>query len=95
MIDRRRFLRTTALASAGTLAGAAAARAFGFEEPTASVSGEYQAARLACVAGDASHAQLLAELRGRLDGLALSDEQKQQVLDQATCPLCGCRISST
>jgi hypothetical protein len=96
MLNRRRFLSSTALASAGLVAGVGAAWAFSVEDASAGLTSEYHTARVAaCRAQSAYHARLLANVRSELDASPLSDEEKRQLAAQAVCPLCGCRISET
>jgi hypothetical protein len=94
VLSRRRFLWSTALASAGLTAGATAARAFALEEPAAGTIAEMRAGAAACAAASPYHAQVLADVRALLSGRDLPDEERKQMLAQATCPLCGCRVAS-
>ena len=68
VLSRRRFLWSTALASAGLTAGAAAARAFALEEPAAGTIAEMRAGAAACAAASPYHAQVLADVRALLSG---------------------------
>jgi hypothetical protein len=97
VISRRRFLSCTILASGGVMASASVARAFSIEEPAASLAGEYHAARAAACssATSAFHAQVLADVRAALAGQQLPKAEQQQVLAQATCPICGCPVAGS
>ncbi|MBK8175763.1 MAG: hypothetical protein IPK66_11010 [Rhodospirillales bacterium] len=94
MLSRRRFLSTTALTPLGILAGISTSKAFVVEQPAASLTAEYKAARLACTAGPA-HAAALADLRASLAATNLTDEQRQAFLAQAVCPICGCPLAAS
>ena len=95
MLSRRRFLCSTALASAGLAAGAGAARAFSIEEGSAGIAAQVHEAKLACQISQAFHAQLLEDARAAIDGRrGLSQEERAQLLAAVTCPICGCPIAS-
>jgi prolyl-tRNA editing enzyme YbaK/EbsC (Cys-tRNA(Pro) deacylase) len=97
VISRRRFLSCTILASGGVMASTSAARAFSIEEPAASLVVEYHAARAAACssATSAFHTRVLTEVRAALAGQQLSEAERQQVLAQTTCPICGCPIAGS
>ncbi len=91
MIDRRRFLSSTLLASAGMLAGGKAF-ALTLREAT---PGEAEAYQLACQTRNQYHDQLVREVMAILDGQGVAEEQKQEVLRAMTCPLCGCTLAQS
>lgn len=95
LISRRMLLSTVALGGTGLGFGLSAskARAFSLEEPSRSLANQYLAARAACSArGDASHSQMIADLKAQLAGAHVSAEQQQRIISGATCPLCGCPL---
>jgi hypothetical protein len=94
-MNRRRFLASTALASAGLFAASRAARALQPEQPAQALVDEYHAAREACTANSGYHAAILANVRAQLEEQQLSDTGKAAVLARATCPMCGCPISDS
>jgi hypothetical protein len=95
LISRRRFLSTVVIVSAGGTA-ASGVGAFSIEEPAASLTGQYHAARdAACGGSSAYHEKVLADLRALIAGHDLADDEKQEILTQATCPLCGCPVASS
>lgn len=91
MIDRRRFLSSTLLASAGVLASGQAF-ALTLREATPAESEAYQ---LACRARYQDHDQLVREIMAILDGQGVAEEQKQEILRTMTCPLCGCSLAAS
>lgn len=92
MLDRRKFLSTTALAGVGFAFGIGPARAFTLEEPSKDIAALYAAARSCRTANN--HDRILAEIRSALSGRELSEEQERRVLSAVTCPLCGCPADS-
>lgn len=93
VISRRRFLSTSALASAGLGIGASAAHAFTVEEMNGDVAATYHAG-LACARSSAYHAQLLVDAEAILDGEHLSAEERQVRIASLVCPICGCALSN-
>lgn len=91
MIDRRRFLSSTLLASAGALVGG---KAFALTLREATPA-EAEAYRLACQTRNLYHDQLVREVLAILDGQNLPDDRKQEVLRAMTCPLCGCSLTQS
>lgn len=95
LISRRMLLSTVALGGAGVglTLGAPKARAFSLEEPTRPLADQYLAARSACSArSDASHSQMIADLKAQLAGAHTSAEQQQRIISGVTCPFCGCPL---
>lgn len=95
LVSRRMLLSTVALGGAAVGIGLSAskARAFSLEEPSRALADQYLAARSACSArGDASHSQRIAGLRAQLAAAHMPDDQQQQIIAGATCPLCGCPL---
>ena len=95
LISRRMLLSTAALGCAGVGVGLSAskARAFSLEEPSRPLADQYLAARSACSGrGDASHSQIIADMRAQLAGAHVPAEQQQQIISGMTCPLCGCPL---
>ena len=93
MISRRRFLSSTALASAGLGIGASVAQAFTLEQADGTVSTAYHAAALACTNGGSYHAQVIADAKATLEGEHLTLEQRHERLASLVCPLCGCPLA--
>lgn len=92
MISRRRFLSSSALASAGLGFGATAAQAFSLERVEGDVAATYHAG-LACGRSSAYHAQLLVDAQAILQGESLSPEQRRERIASLSCPICGCSLS--
>ena len=95
LLTRRRFLSTTALAGAGAVAALLLhRRALAFSAMPASA--ETQRLYLsACSAKDgAYHRQLVADVKAELNGRA-TDAQIEAAIAAATCPLCGCPITTS
>lgn len=93
VISRRRFLSTTALASAGLGIGTSAANAFSVEQTSGSVASTYHAG-LACARSSAYHAQLLVDAEAILNGEKLSADERKVRIASLTCPICGCALSN-
>ncbi|QLH40514.1 MAG: hypothetical protein HWD60_18450 [Defluviicoccus sp.] len=96
MIDRRHFLLSSVALPLGIVGAAKSAQALMYEEPSVGLVQEYLAARAAACGGSQTyHQQLLADLRTTLDGEKLPAQAVDQQLAQATCPLCGCKLTRT
>lgn len=88
MISRRSFLATTGLTGAALVATGRPAAALTYGRVRAEVEEDY---RNACRA-DPSHAGQRAELAAKLAAEGLSEAQAAEILDAATCPVCGCPL---
>ena len=85
-MNRRRFLSTTLLSTAGLVALSRGAWAF------SQVSCE-DGARSAGCAEYRGHVRQIAELVAKLDGQGLSPAEKAAMLSAAICPLCGAPLA--
>lgn len=97
MINRRRFLAGTALASAAVVAVDRRASAFSLEDPGVALTGQYLAAKATACGGAprADHAKLLADLKSVLDGSNADDATRRKAYAQAVCPICGCPLAAS
>lgn len=92
MATRRRFLAWSGVSAAALAVSGRSASGLSLETAEEPVAAEYWAARAACKAQSADHAQALADLEASLDGLPISDEERRRRIAQATCPICGCSL---
>lgn len=87
-LPRRHFLGLAGLAGASVASGTA--RAFHIQDAPPATRELY---RLACET-PSKHLQLLAEIDAQLAGRQLSADDIQAIKARATCPLCGCSLTS-
>lgn len=92
-MNRRRFLLSTvALSAAGTLVGTSKALALSTEPMDPQTEAIYLSACQAPGTVNSYHRQLLSELTAVLQGKPRAEIDAQ--IAAATCPLCGCGITS-
>ena len=89
-VERRRFLKSTAVIGGAGIGLLAAGRAFGFsvEEPSADVEGLILNH---CKANNLYHEELVAELTAKLKGHP--EGEIRAALAATVCPICGCHIA--
>ena len=89
-VERRRFLKSTAVIGGVGIGLLAGSRAFGFsvEEPGADVEGLILNH---CKANNVYHEELVAELAAKLKGHP--EAEIRAALAATVCPICGCPIA--
>ena len=87
-LSRRQLLSAWTVLAAGVAARPASAITTDTLSPTA------RAAYLAACSEREQdfHRQLIADIEGTLKERRLSDSERQQILAEATCPICGCPL---